>query len=287
MLLLLGIAALGCDTTVDSSWPHSMFIVSVGEELMTVSSSGTVVYRFGDQGIGPRWLSGGNGFVFTGLSGLASVNVDRPGASAYRTDAGNGLLGEQATVLDDRLIYEACPRCELVALQAVARYDLSSRSVSYLTDLQSSNWSPEVSRLDGSIYFLSDRDRSKSGAQVFVMNGDGSQVRPLAVERGALGGELALSRDGSLLAFTESGQQVIVYDVVRETALDTLVLPGEYYPSGSLSFSPSGDSLSVAAVDLVTDTNHLLVMDRHTKNIQYVMSSGLRIEADWFPGKSQ
>jgi hypothetical protein len=65
--------------------------------------------------------------------------------------------------------------------------------------------------------------------------------------------------------------------------VDTLTLSAGYYSTGSISFSPAGDSLVVAALDLVTDANYLLLVDILTKDVSIVVSFQHRIEADWFP----
>lgn len=284
--LILVTSLVSCDSTVEWSDWRSTFVVSDGGVIMTMDRTGRIVHRFAARGHVPRWSSTGSSFVFDSAGGLARFDVGATKPVLYQNEAGNGVRAGSPTLLDDgSIVAQVCPLCELLLIESIVRYFPEDRTTKLLTGPEASDGSPVVAPQGGRIYFLSDRDTTLAGAQIYHMDIDGSDVRRLPMLRRSSGGGLAISRDGGYLAYPDSGQIVVIVDLDRESIADSIRLPLRHFPTGSLSFSPNADSLAVATVDLDRDFGHLVLFDLATKASASVYTSevGNHLESDWSP----
>ena len=279
LVALLGLLPVSCDTQIDTS--SASFVVSIGDQLQLLSSTGERLLTFGYGGVMPEWTPDGKSFVFVGLDGIMQQRI---GAPTPRLLFSAGVFPEWPYPLSDgSVLLQICPTCDLLPAHSIAYFDASMDELRYLTDSQANDRSPTAAESRDSIYFLSNRDSSLAGSQVYRMSFDGSNPVRITSNRRASGGlKMAISRDENRLAYSDTGR-IYILDLNTEQVVDSLTVPPEQYPRGSLSFSPDGDSLLVVTESSPDHVIHLLAYDLATRSYREILTSTQLISASWRP----
>ena len=273
----LSLLSVSCDTQDYAS--HASLVVSIGEQVQLISTSGERIRTFGYHGVMPSWTPDGGAFVFIGFDG---VMLQQIGAPTPRFLFSAGVLpGHPFPLSDGSVLVQVCPTCEVLVTWSIGFYNASAKELSYLTDALTDDRSPVAAELRESIYFLSDRDTSLNGSQVYRMSLTGSDPVRVSSNRQATSGEgLAISGDEQLLAYADAGD-IYILDLDTEQIVDSLTLPPGHSNRGSLSFSPDGDSIAVVTQSGIDAQAHLLLYDLSTKSFREILTSIHRISASW------
>ena len=274
-LMSLAVITAACDSQEDH--PQVTFLISVGNQLQMLSNSGERLGSFGFRGYMPNWTSGGNSFVFVRDNGLMAHKL---GAPFPRSIVSDHVFAERPFALvDGSILFQDCPTCEVSVRFSIAFYDAARDEVRYLTSTESSDRSPVADDTRGLVYYLSDRD-NLGGSQVYRMSLSGSEPVRISSRRQSTGGALAISR--GLLAYDDH-DMVRILDLATEELVDSLSFPAGHSSRGSLSFSPTGDSLCVVTISTSDAASHVIVYDLATKSAHELMTSPNQVSVSWRP----